>query len=102
MQFNVFAQIDQKKRDSLARAIDSSAKAYRTSQDSFTKKQDSIYRSSIKIDVEQNNRQHEQFIAEQKRRENKQRQQAYIRILIGVLLFTVLIIGFLRKRKPKV
>jgi LPXTG-motif cell wall-anchored protein len=101
MQVGLCAQIDQKKIDSLAKAIDSSAKALKVSQDSFTKKQDSIYRSSVKVSLEMNGRKLDDFLNEQKRRESKERQQTYILALAGVLLFIVLIIGFLRKKKPK-
>jgi len=101
MQSHAFAQIDQKKLDSLTKAIDSSAKALKVSQDSFTKKQDSIYRSSIKIGLEMNDRKLDDFLHEQKRREDNRRHQAYIPIFIGVLLFIVLITGLLRKRKSK-
>lgn len=101
LHFGISAQIHPKKRDSLARAIDFSTNAYKAWQDSFTKKQDSIYRSSIKTNTEQNNHNPHPFLTEQKRREDKQRQQAYIRISIGVLFFMVLILGLLRKSKPK-
>lgn len=101
MQFHGFAQIDQKKLDSLAKAIDSSAKAYKQWQNRFTKQQDSIYRSTIKIDVDQHNRNLQQYLSEHKRREKKVQQQAYIRIGISVLLFIVLAMILFAGRKPK-
>ena len=101
MGFYAIPQIDPAKLDSLSRAIDSSSKAYKAWQDSFTKVQDSLYRSSLKKDIEQNNRNLQQYLAEQKRRERKERQQAYIRIFAGLSLFIVLIFVLLRKRRPK-
>lgn len=101
MGFYAIPQIDPAKLDSLSRAIDSSSKAYKAWQDSFTKVQDSLYRSSLKKDIEQNNRNLQQYLAEQKRRERKERQQAYIRIFAGLSLFIVLIFVLLRKRRLK-
>src|SRR5678809_758609 len=69
---NIYGQIDKKKLDSLSRSIDSSTKAHRLFQDSFTKVQDSIYHSAInKNDSGKFN----DFLAEQKRRLEKETQQ---------------------------
>lgn len=95
------AQIDQKKLDSLSRAIDSSAKAVQAWQDSFDKVQDSIYRSSLRLDLEQNNNNLNNFLAEQKSREERQRQQAMIRFAVSGVIFVILIVVLLRRRKQK-
>jgi hypothetical protein len=44
----LMAQVDQRKLDSLSRHIDSSQKALRHWQDSFTKRQDSVYNTQLK------------------------------------------------------
>lgn len=93
----VYGQIDQKKADSLARAIDSSAKAHKAWQDSFAKAQDSIYQTAIK---ENNSRKAENFSSVQKEKQAKGK-QAILRILIGVVLLIVLVILLLRRRKAK-
>jgi hypothetical protein len=101
MQLSIHAQIDPKKLDSLARSIDSSAKTYRFWQDSFTKAQDSIYQAAINKDIENNSRNPDQFLAEQRRKEAKERQQAIIRIIIGVALLAIGIIAIARREKTK-
>ncbi len=101
VQLTGFAQIDQKKLDSLSKAIESSAKAFQAWQDSFDKVQDSIYQSSVRLGLEQNNRNLDNFLAEQKRREEKQRQQAMIRFAVSGVIFAVLIVVLIRKRKQK-
>jgi hypothetical protein len=97
MQLNVYGQIDQKKLDSLARSIDSSAKTHKSWQDSFTKVQDSIYSSAIN----KNNSPTVDDLAEQKRKETKQRQQILLRIVISVVLLITGFVVLLRRRKNK-
>lgn len=101
MQLSIHAQVDPKKLDSLAKSIDSSTKAYRYWQDSFTKVQDSVYHAAISKDIENNSRNLNQFLAEQKRREAKERQQAIVRVIIGVVLLAIGIIAVVRRRKTK-
>jgi hypothetical protein len=101
MQLGILAQIDPKKRDSLAKSIDSSAKAYRSWQDSFTNAQDSIYHAAINKEVKNASRNPDQFLAEQKRKEAKERQQAIVRIIIGVALLAIGIIAIVKRRKTK-
>mgnify|MGYP003579655140 CR=1 FL=1 len=99
-QVNSFSQIDPAKLDSLSRSIDSSAKAYRQWQDSFQKRQDSIYESALRSqDTERNMRNLTNWTLENEERKRKQKQQAYIRIGIGVLFLIVLIVGWARRRK---
>ena len=101
LQFNSYGQVDPKKLDSLSRSIDSSAKLIRSDQDRFIKVQDSAYHSEVNKALGQGSRNHDQFLAEKKRREEKERQQAIVRIGLSVLIFIVPILVLLRKRKPK-
>ena len=98
---NINGQIDQKKLDSLARSIDSSAKARKISQDSFIKIQDSAYQLEMNKALKQNSRKFDNSLTERKRKEAKERQQAILRIVISVVLFIIGIIALLRKRKTK-
>lgn len=101
LHLNSLAQIDQKKLDSLSKAIDSSAKAYQLSQDSFIKNQDSAYHSELNRTLRQNSRNPDNLSAKQKRREANERQQAMLRIVISIALFIAGIVALLRKRKTK-
>jgi hypothetical protein len=101
LHLSLHAQIDQKKLDSLSRSIDSSAKAYKSWQDSFANLQDSIYHAAISRDTENNSRNLDQFLAEQKGREAKERQQAMLRIVIGIVLLAIGVIALARRRKTK-
>jgi hypothetical protein len=96
---STFGQIDQRKLDSLSRLIDSSAQAYKMQQDSIIKQQDSSYKSEVNKALQQNSVDSDKFLAEQKRRESRQRQQSKLRIVIGIALFVILIIALLRRRK---
>jgi hypothetical protein len=94
---NTYGQIDKKKLDSLSRSIDASTKAHRLFQDSFTKVQDSIYHSAInKNDSGKLN----DFLADQKRRVEKEKQQAILRLMI-VMILVIGIITLILRRKPK-
>jgi len=97
---NTYAQVDQKKLDSLSRLIDSTAHAYRMQQDSVIHFQDSTYQSEVNKSL-QSSRNPDQFVAEQKRREAKERQQAILRIGISAALLIIAIIVLLRRRKTK-
>jgi ABC-type transport system involved in cytochrome bd biosynthesis fused ATPase/permease subunit len=95
---NSFGQIDQRRVDSLARLIDSSAEARQRQQETTIKRIDSSYHSELKKALQQNPA---DSLAKQKQSEAKQRQQFIVRILTGVLIFTILIITLVRTKKPK-
>lgn len=97
----IYGQIDQKKLDSLSRSIDSSAKAYKLWQDSFNKVQDSIYHAAISKNVEQNSRNLNNFIDEQKRRGANEKKQAILRIVLSIVLLVIGVIALVRRRKTK-
>jgi hypothetical protein len=90
-----YAQIDQRKLDSLSRAIDSSVKAHQSSEDSFIKLQDNHYHSELNKALQQSKN---NLLAEEKREEAEERQQIIVRILIGVLLVAG-IIAIVRRSK---
>ena len=94
-------QIDQKKLDSLSKAIDSSSKAIQSWQDSFDKVQDSLYQSSVQLNAEQNKGNLVNFLAEQKRREQKQSSQAIMRMVVSGIIFIALAIILIKRRKQK-
>ena len=91
---NVYGQIDQKKLDSLSRAIDSSAKSHKSWQDSFIRSQDSIYQSA----VNKNNGHQRNDVIKQN---EKERQKFWLRIIVAVFVIAM-VIALLRKRKTKI
>lgn len=97
-----YSQINPKSLDSLSRAIDSSQKKFKIWQDSFNKKQDSIYQSvEVKNSIEKNSRNLKKFIAQQKKEETGKAKQVHVQIAIALLLLIVLAVVFMRKRKKK-
>lgn len=88
-----YCQIDPHKLDSLSNAIDSSVKNREKWQDSFTKTQDSIYKTTVDKNTNQ--------LKQDKEVENKKRQESIVRIIIGVLFCAGLITGFAIRKKPK-
>ena len=101
LQLNTYAQIDQRKVDSLARVIDSSANANQQQQEKAIKAVDSNYRSQLSKALRQNSRNKDNSLAEQKGREARQRQQTIVRILIGILLLIIGVVALVRRRKTK-
>ncbi|HTM91980.1 MAG TPA: hypothetical protein VL095_06155 [Flavisolibacter sp.] len=101
MQLNIHAQIDPKKLDSLSRSIDSSSKARKSWQDSFTKVQDSVYHAATSKDIKNNSHHSDQSFAEEKRKRAKERQQTILRIVTGAVLLVIGIIALIRRRKTK-
>jgi hypothetical protein len=99
LQLSSFAQVDQKKLDSLARSIDASARAARAWQDSFMKTQDSIYGTGVVRSKEPERNGFEKSAAVPK--PEKKQKRTYIPVVIGIFVALVLIVGFRRKiRKP--
>lgn len=94
LHLNVYGQIDQKKLDSLSRAIDSSAKSHKSWQDSFIRSQYSIYQSAVnKNDLQKRN--------EVAKRNGEERQKFWLRIIVAVFVIAM-IIALLRKRKARI
>jgi hypothetical protein len=98
---STYAQLDQKKLDSLSRSIDSSAKASRNWQDSFTKIQDSIYQTAIGKSAGGNSINPSQFLAEQEKRESRERQRILLRFLAGVAVVLIGVVAWFLKTKRK-
>jgi hypothetical protein len=94
--FPLYAQIDPRKIDSLKRHIDSSAQAVKTYQDSFKKRQDSIYYAQVNRQIEQNMRNSHKYAQEL---EAQRKRQTYIRIGIGIIFLALLALGLIRQRK---
>ncbi len=104
--FPVFATsqdaVNPSRLDSLSRSIEQSGKALKSWQDSFNKKQDSVYRSAQNnLDAQQNIQNINRLLTENKKRSQERQQRAYIRIGIGVLFLVVLLLTlYKRKKKP--
>jgi hypothetical protein len=94
---NSYGQIDPIKLDSLARSIDSSAKALQLTQDSFVQAQDSIYRSAL-----DNTLQRQSKFVEEERRKEKYRQQVTLRIIAVVVFIIAVGLFFWIRRKRKI
>lgn len=101
-QFNSYGQIDPKKVDSLSRLIDSSAHAYKLQQDSVVKYQDSTNKSEVNKALQQSSANQESDSIKQKRSEQEKRQETFVRsIALGVLVFVIVIIALMRRRRTK-
>jgi len=99
LSLSAYPQLDQRKLDSLSRSIDSSAKASRNWQDSFTKIQDSIYQAATAKSADDNSRNSSQLLAEQEKRESMERQRILLRILAGVSVVLIGIVAWFLKTK---
>jgi hypothetical protein len=94
--------IDESKRDSLARSIERSQKAQRAWQDSFSKRQDSIYLSAQKTAAKPANGKNKLDQDVQKtNREEGRIKQVYVLAIAGLLFFVLLVALLFRKRKDK-
>ncbi|HWI91909.1 MAG TPA: hypothetical protein VNT20_11585 [Flavisolibacter sp.] len=100
-QISSYGQIDPKKVDSLSRLIDSSAHAYKVQQDSVVKYQDSANKSEVNKAIQQSSADRENDSVKQKRSEQEKRQETFVRIALGVLVFVIVIIALMRIRKTK-
>jgi len=89
--FNSWAQIDQKKLDSLKRSIEVSTKTQKSWQDSFANAQDSIYKTAI------NNGDSVNLSTQQKT--TVKDKQIIIRIVIFVALFLITVFLALRQKR---
>jgi hypothetical protein len=87
----LFAQIDPGKLDSLSHRIDSNGQSLQAWQDSFQKKQDSIYR--LHVNTSKDALSKERFIG---------RKRTMIFTIVGIILFTILFLAFLVRRKNKI
>jgi hypothetical protein len=94
LQLSCLAQVDRKKLDSLARSIDSNARAMQASQDSFIKNQVVIYDTGLRRDDEFRTGKPEISKAPEKKQK-----QAYILVAIGILVVVVLGLGFWQKNR---
>lgn len=99
--FSTYAQVDKKKLDSLSRLIDSSAHAYKSQQDSVIRHVDSTYKYDVNKAIQQKKSDTDVILTEQKRKADKERQEAILRIVISIALFIIGIVVWLRKRKIK-
>jgi len=97
----LFTPVYSQNIDSLTRAIDSSSKAFQEVEKSFQNLQDSLYRVQMQRSLDQNSKTLDSFLAGMKEREKKEKQQMYIRLGLGAVFLTVLIIGLARRRKIK-
>jgi hypothetical protein len=100
LHFNLHAQINQKKLDSLSSSIDSSVKDYKYWQDSFAKVQDSIYHAAINGNSKNNSGQSDKFLEEQTK-DAKERKQTLLRIIAAVVFVIIGTVVILTKRKAK-
>lgn len=85
--------------DSLARAVDSSVKAFNETDRQFQQLQDSIKRVQLQKSLEQNSKNLDVFLADMKEREKKEKRRMYIRLAAALIFLAVLVYGLARKRK---
>lgn len=94
--FNTYAQIDQRKLDSLSKSVDSTAKAYKHQQSIIIKTQDSLYQSSIR---QQQHSFNKDSLAEEKRTEANTRQKNISSMALAILLLGFVIFLLIKKRR---
>jgi hypothetical protein len=98
IQLHSYEQIDQAKVDSLAKLIDSSAKAYKTEQDSIVKRQDSVYKLEAQKMLQKNQNNHSSLPGQGRR---AMPQQIVACIVACILLLLIAIVALKRRRKPR-
>jgi hypothetical protein len=96
-----FIKAHSQNADSFARALDSSSKAIQQTTKDIERWKDSLRQKELQRFTDQNSKNLDLFLADMKERERKEKQQAYIRIGLGVAFLAVLIIGLIRRRKKK-
>lgn len=69
-------------------------------QDDIINSKESTYRNEVNKALQKESSNHN-YLAEQKRKQAKERQQTMLRILTGVLLLLVAVIALVRNRKTK-
>ncbi|MDB5207007.1 MAG: hypothetical protein JWR72_2082 [Flavisolibacter sp.] len=85
--------------DSLSHSIDSSSKAIEQTTKDLDRWTDSTQQITLRHQTTQNSRNLDQFLADMKEQERKEKRQTYIRIGFGAAFLVVLIIGLARRRK---
>lgn len=98
IQLHPYGQIDHTKVDSLAKLIDSSAKAYKTEQDSIVKRQDSVYKLEAQKMLQKNDNDHSSLPGQGRR---EMPQQIVACIVACILLLLIAIVALKRRRKPR-
>jgi hypothetical protein len=71
------------------------------SQLTYEQVQDSLYLQRMKRSVNENGKVLDQFLADFKERQEREKRQLYIRIGLGIAFVAVLIYGLLRRRKSR-
>jgi hypothetical protein len=90
----LMAQVDQRKLDSLSRHIDSSQKALRHWQDSFTKHQDSVYNTQLRKEDRQNS----QALPQENEKKIKSNTTVILILITSALILLVIIWWYRRRR----
>src|SRR4051812_28847366 len=94
--FSQDPRIDAEKLDSLKQKINHQNNQLRSEQDSFKKKQDSIYYAQMDKRIAKSMQENLEY---SRQLEQQHRRQMYIRIAVGTLFLILLILGLIRKRK---
>ncbi len=85
--------------DSLRRSIDSSAKKLKEATTEFNQWEDSVHRVHMQQFTDQNSKNLDQFLADMKAQKQKEKQQTYIRIGLGIAFLAVVGYGLYKRRK---
>ena len=72
-----------------------------TSADPYEQLQDSLYRQRMQRSINENGKVLEEFLADFKERQEREKRQTYIRIGLGIAFVALLIYGLLRRRKAR-
>ena len=82
----------------LSRSIDSSAKK---NQQTYEDVEDSLYRLRMERNMNEKGQELDKFLADYEERKEKEKQQTYIRIGVGIVFLSLLIYGLVRRRKKE-
>ncbi|MBB1282874.1 hypothetical protein HRH25_00690 [Flavisolibacter sp. BT320] len=85
--------------ESLAKRIDSNARAIDQSAKEIQRWKDSLEKERIYRNLEQHGQPLNDFLQEMREAEEKRKRNVYIRIGLGVLFLLILLIGFIRRRR---
>jgi len=95
--FTCFCQVDSYKLDSLSKVIDAKNQSLRNWQDSFQKKQDSIYKHNTGKSYSLSN--DEEVIAKDRR--IRQKRRVIFPIVGGIVLIGLLLANLIRRKKKR-
>lgn len=97
----VGSAVQAQKTDSLQKAVDQSAKMLDKTTNEVEKLKDSLKKTALRRTIDHNSQNLDVFLQEMKIREQKRKQQIYIRIGLVTLFLIVLVTGLARRQRMR-